>query len=251
MPSDSACVLITGAGGGIGRAAALAFARRGAPLALADVATDAGEETAALVRAAGAEALFVRTDVADETAVRALVAAAAERFGCVDRAFNNAGIDEERARLAECDEATFDRILRVNVKGVWTCMKVEIEHFVARGGGAIVNTASVAGLVGAPFQSAYAASKHAVVGLTKSAAAEYARDGIRINAVCPAVVRTAMMSRAIERLPERERMLAKLHPMGRVGEAEEVAEAAVWLLSDAASFVTGHALAVDGGLTAI
>jgi NAD(P)-dependent dehydrogenase (short-subunit alcohol dehydrogenase family) len=193
----------------------------------------------------------VRADVARDDDVRALVAAGAEAYGRIDCAFNNAGIEIENSRLADCDEAVFDRIVHVNLKGTWLCMKHEIAHMLAHGGGAIVNTASVAGLIGAPFQSAYAASKHGVVGLTKSAAVEYGKDRIRVNAVCPAVIRTSMMERAVERRPQIERVLPSIHPIGRIGEAEEVAAAVLWLASGAASFVTGHQLAVDGGLTAI
>jgi len=173
------------------------------------------------------------------------------RFGRLDCAFNNAGIEIEHLPLAESDEETFDRIMNVNVKGIWLCMKHEIRQMLKQGGGAIVNTASVAGLVGAPTQPIYAGSKHAVVGMTKTAAAEYGRAGIRINAVCPGVIRTPMMDRALEREPRRQKMIEKIHPIGRLGEAQEIAEAALWLLSDHASFVTGHQLAVDGGLTAI
>lgn len=245
-------VLVTGAAGGIGRAAALAFAQEGARVAVVDVNQEAGEETVALIAQAGGEAFFTRTDISQSAQVEAMVAAVVARFGRLDCAFNNAGIEIENLPLAESDEATFDRVMSVNVKGVWLCMKHEIRQMLAQGGGgAIVNTASVAGLVGAPMMPIYGASKHAVVGLTKTAAAEYGRAGIRINSVCPGIIRTPMLDRALEREPRREKSVLKAHPIGRLGEAGEIANAALWLCSDAASFVTGHQLAVDGGLTAI
>lgn len=242
---------MTGAAGGIGRAAALAFAREGARVAVADVDAAGGEETVSMIGQEGGEAFFLRSDISQSAEVEAMIAAVVSRYGKLDCAFNNAGIEIEHLPLAEADEATFDRLMSVNVKGVWLCMKHEIRQMLKQGGGAIVNTASVAGLVGAPLQPIYAASKHAVVGLTKTAAAEYGRAGIRINSVCPGIIRTAMLERALEREPRREKIVVKAHPIGRLGEADEIASAAVWLCSDAASFVTGHQLAVDGGLTAI
>lgn len=244
-------VLVTGGAGGIGRAAALAFARAGARVAVSDVNAAGGEETVGLITQAGGEAIFVKADVSREAEVEALVAKTVAAFGRLDCAFNNAGIEEESKPLADCDEALFDRIMAVNVKGAWLCMKHEIRQMLKQGGGAIVNTASVAGLVGAPLQPAYAASKHAVVGMTRTAAAEYGKAGIRINSVCPGVIRTPMLERALEREPRREKGIVKVHPIGRIGEAEEITGAVLWLCSDAASFVTGHQLAVDGGLTAI
>jgi NAD(P)-dependent dehydrogenase (short-subunit alcohol dehydrogenase family) len=244
-------VLVTGGAGGIGRAAALAFARAGARVAVSDVNAAGGDETVGLIAQAGAEAIFVNADVSREAEVEMLIAKTVAAFGRLDCAFNNAGIEEESKPLADCDEALFDRIMAVNVKGAWLCMKHEIRQMLKQGGGAIVNTASVAGLVGAPLQPVYAASKHAVVGMTKTAAAEYGKAGIRINSVCPGVIRTPMLERAIEREPRREKSIVKVHPIGRIGEAEEIAGAVLWLCSDAASFVTGHQLAVDGGLTAI
>jgi NAD(P)-dependent dehydrogenase (short-subunit alcohol dehydrogenase family) len=244
-------VLVTGGAGGIGRAAALAFARAGARVAVSDVNAAGGEETIGLITQAGGEAIFVKADVSREAEVEALVAKTVAAFGRLDCAFNNAGIEEESKPLADCDEALFDRIMAVNVKGAWLCMKHEIRQMLKQGGGAIVNTASVAGLVGAPLQPVYAASKHAVVGMTRTAAAEYGKAGIRINSVCPGVIRTPMLERALEREPRREKNIVKVHPIGRIGEADEIAGAVLWLGSEAASFVTGHQLAVDGGLTAI
>jgi NAD(P)-dependent dehydrogenase (short-subunit alcohol dehydrogenase family) len=243
-------VLVTGAGGGIGRGTALAFARAGARVVVADIAA-AGEETAALVRAAGGQAVFIRTDVTRADQVQAMVAQTVATYGRLDCAFNNAGIEEEHMRLADCSEETFDRIMGINVKGVWLCLKYQLAQMLQQGGGAIVNTASVAGLVGAPKMAAYSASKHAVLGLTKSAAIEYARKGIRVNAVCPGVIRTAMYERAVAADPQIGLAAAQMHPVGRLGEVDEVAAVVLWLCSDAASFVTGHAHTVDGGLTAV
>ncbi len=252
-PLADKIILITGAGAGIGRATALACAAAGARLVLGDIDTAALDETTRLVHEAGADVRQQATDVTRDDAVRALVASAVSAFGRLDGAFNNAGIEEEHNRLADGDEALFDRIMAVNVKGVWLCMKHQLPVMAGQRGGAIVNTASVAGLVGAPLRAAYAASKHAVVGLTKSAAAEYGRRGVRINAVCPGIIRTAMMDRALarHRPEESQRDPGLATPMGRVGEAGEVAAAVLWLLSDAASYVTGHQLTVDGGLTVI
>ncbi len=248
---DGKVALVTGAAGGIGRAAALAFGRAGARVVVADLSAEGGQQTADLIREAGGEALFVKTNVAIASEVEAMVAAAVAEYGRIDCAFNNAGIEEEHLPLGESEEAVFDRIMAVNVKGVWLCMKYQIRQMLKQGGGAIVNTASVAGLVGAPTQPIYAASKHAVVGLTKTAAVEYGRAGIRVNSVCPGVINTLMLTRALEREPEREKRMRKVHPIGRFGEADEIANAAMWLCSDQASFVTGHQLAVDGGLTAM
>jgi NAD(P)-dependent dehydrogenase (short-subunit alcohol dehydrogenase family) len=244
-------VLVTGAAGGIGRAAAVAFGRAGACVVVADTSVDGGHATAAMIVENGGKALFVQCNVTRASEVEALIDKTVAYYGKLDCAFNNAGIEEEHLPLADADEALFDRIMNVNVKGTWLCMKYEIRQMLKQGSGTIVNTASVAGLVGAPTQPIYAASKHAVVGMTKTAAAEYARQGIRINSVCPGVVNTPMMGRALEREPLREKKLRNVHPMGRFAEPAEIAHAAMWLCSEHSSFVTGHQLAVDGGLTAI
>ena len=200
--------------------------------------------------ATGAQAIFVATDVTQETQVQSMVAQAVARFGRLDCAFNNAGIEEEHMRIADCTEATFDRIMAVNVKGVWLCLKYQLAQMQQQGGGAVVNTASVAGLVGAPKMAAYTASKHAVLGLTKAAALEYGRRNIRVNAVCPGVIDTPMYARAVAADAAMGATVAALHPVGRIGQPEEVAAVVLWLCSEAASFVTGLAHTVDGGMTA-
>ena len=244
-------VLVTGASSGIGRGAALAFAAGGANVVLADINEELGSEALEEISRAGGQAIFVQADVASGAQVEALVAAAVTRYGRLDCAFNNAGIEEEHQRLAESDEAIYDRMMGVNVKGVWLCMRHEIQQMLRQGGGTIVNTASVAGLVGAPRHSIYAATKHAVVGLTKSAAAEYGKKGIRINSVCPGVIRTAMLDRALQRDPAWEESLTRMHPIGRLGEVDDVVNAVMWLSCDASAFVTGHQLVVDGAMTAV
>jgi NAD(P)-dependent dehydrogenase (short-subunit alcohol dehydrogenase family) len=238
--------IITGAAGGIGAVSARLFAEAGANVVCADLSLEGAQAVAAGLPSA----LAVQVDVADSASVAAMVAAAVERFGRLDCAFNNAGIEVEAKPTHEADEAVFDRTIAVNLKGVFLCLKHEIAAMLKTGGGAIVNTASVAGVGGAPGMPAYAASKHGVIGLTRTAALEYARQGIRVNAVCPGVVRTAMMEAAIAAAPARADRVAGMHPMNRVAEPEEVARAALWLCSDGASFITGDALRVDGGVGA-
>ena len=244
--------LVTGGAGGIGKATAIAFAKAGASVVVADRDAQAGRQVAEDIVAAGGRAAFVQVDVTRRDEVKHMVAFTVERFGRLDAAFNNAGIEIEAKPTHECDEDTFDLVMSVNVKGVWLCMKHEITQMLAQGGGgAIVNTASVAGLIGAPMMPAYCASKHAVVGLTKTAAAEYGRQKIRVNAVCPGVINTPMMERAFAADPRRQQRMERVHLLKRIGEPQEIANAVLFLCSDAASFVTGHPMAVDGGLVAI
>ena len=249
---ENKVVLVTGAAAGIGRESALALAREGAVLCVSDLNRAGGEETAQKIVSAGGEAIFVRCDVTRAPEVQAMVKAVVDTFGRLDAAVNNAGIAGAlNKRIHQTEDEMFDRVIAVNLKGLWLCMKAELPPMLAQGRGAIVNIASVAGLVGAPKGAAYTASKHGVVGLTKSAALEYAKAGIRVNAICPAYTDTAMVQQAIDENPIMRNIMTRAIPMRRLGQPTEIAEAAVWLCSDAASFVTGHQLVVDGGLTAI
>lgn len=244
-------VLVTGSGSGIGRATAVAFARAGAKVVVSDINADGGEETVAEIAEAGGEATFVEADVSKSAQVEALVERVVEHYGRLDCAHNNAGIEGTMGSpTAEYDEEVWDQLIGINLKGVWLCMKYEIPKMLDGGGGAIVNTSSVAGLVGFAGISPYVASKHGVVGLTKTAALEYAQQGIRVNAVCPGVIRTPMVERAMGGSEEAEIQFAASEPVGRLGVPEEIAETVVWLCSDAASFVTGVPMPVDGGLVA-
>jgi len=242
--------LVTGASSGIGRESALAFAAAGARVVVSDVVVDGGEETVSEIRSAGGEATFVRADVSQTAEVEALVRQTVETYGRLDCAHNNAGIEGDMAPTAECAEANWDRTIAINLKGVWLCMKSEIRQMLRQGGGAIVNTSSAAGLVGFANLPAYVASKHGIAGLTKTAALEYAEQGIRVNAVCPGVIHTPMIDRIVNGDAETEAQFTALEPVGRMGSPAEVAQAVVWLCSDAASFVTGLAMPVDGGFVA-
>ena len=250
---DGKSALITGAGGGIGRAAALAFAREGARLAVADLAAEAAAETVAQINALGGQAIILLGDVTRDADVKAMIDDTLAAFGRLDCAFNNAGIagwhvDAAGRKTAEWSEEAFDRMIAVNLKGVWLCMRHELVQMQAQGGGAIVNTASIAGLVGLPTSSAYVAAKHGVIGLTKTAAIEYAEAGIRVNAVCPGYIKTPMTTEVMQR---RGAAILAQTPMRRMGEPEEIAEMVVWLCSDRASFVSGAAYNVDGGYMAV
>ena len=243
--------LVTGASSGIGRATSLLLAREGATVAVCDIDADGGEETLSAIKDMGGDGIFVHADVSRPADVEAMVNAVVSAYGRLDCAYNNAGIEGYYGgRLHEYPEDTFDRLMDINVKGVWLCLKYEIPQMLKQGGGAIVNTASVAGLVGSRRLSVYSASKHAVIGLTKSAALEYAQDNIRVNAVCPGIIDTPMLERLVEGREDYAAAIPRHQPIGRNGTPDEIAEAVAWLCSDAASLVTGLAMAVDGAFTA-
>jgi NAD(P)-dependent dehydrogenase (short-subunit alcohol dehydrogenase family) len=239
--------VVTGGASGIGRATVLAMSAAGARIAIADITTASGEGLAAEVTASGGEAFFMATNVASSASIEALFDAVIARWGRLDCAFNNAGVAGQGNFTIDTTEADWDRTHNINLKGVWLCLRREITDMLKTGGGAIVNTASVAGLVGWRGGAIYSASKHGVVGLTKSAALEYARHGVRVNAVCPGVIDTPMGAPATQTSGVVHDKLLARHPAGRFGDATEVANAVVWLCSSASSFTTGHALTVDGG----
>jgi NAD(P)-dependent dehydrogenase (short-subunit alcohol dehydrogenase family) len=252
MPGEfeNKVVLVTGGAYGIGRSAAIGFAQRGAKVVIADRDVSRGEETLQRIKDAGGEAIFVKTDVSSEGDVKALVEKAVQSFGKLDCAFNNAGIHKQFVSTVDFTVADWEEMININLKSVWLCMKYEIPQMLRQGKGAIVNTSSAAGLVGAPSNPAYPSSKHGVVGLTKSTALEFARKGIRVNCVCPGPTRTGMNEELTATNPEIVKMMDQKVPMGRIGEPEEVAAAAIFLCSDEASYITGHALPVDGGIVA-
>jgi NAD(P)-dependent dehydrogenase (short-subunit alcohol dehydrogenase family) len=241
--------LITGGNAGIGRATAIEFAKQGAKVVVSGRREKEGQDVVAEIKALGSEAIFVKTDVSKESDVKVMIERTLETFGRLDYAFNNAGIEETLTPLPDQSEQTYDQIMDINVKGVWLSLKHEIPAMLKTGGGAIVNSSSIAGLVGFAMAPVYVASKHAVIGLTKAVAVEYAKQNIRVNAVAPGSIETRML-RDFASAPEVRQMLEAGHPMGRIGQPEEIAATVIWLCSGAASFVTGQTLAVDGGYTA-
>ncbi len=242
--------LVTGGASGLGRVSAVALAKEGANVVVSDVAASEGEATVQLITAAGGQAVFVKADVTKSSEVEAMIQATVKAFGRLDFALNNAGIDGVRARTADYPETVWHQVINLNLTGVFLCLKYELAVMVGQGSGVIVNMSSVAGVTGFPGHAAYTASKHGVIGLTKTAALDYAKTGIRVNAICPAYTRTPMLSRMLEQKPDLEAKLISRVPLRRLGTAEEIAQAAIYLFSDAAAFITGHSLVMDGGIVA-
>ena len=240
---------VTGSGSGIGRATALAFAREGASVVVADVSEQGNQDTARMIEDLGGRALAVSCDVTRTADVTAALDNAVNAFGRLDVAFNNAGVEQALTATADLTEEEWDRILAINLRGVFLCMKYEIPLMLTHGGGAIVNTSSGAGVKGFAGQAAYVAAKHGVIGLTKAAALDYAQSNIRVNAVAPGIIDTSMMQRFTGGTPEGRQEVISQEPIGRMGQPEEIANAVVWLCSAAAAFVVGHAMVVDGGQT--
>jgi len=243
---DGKAALVTGAGSGIGRAIALVMVREGAKVMVADIMEESGEATVQQIKNEGGEAAFVRADVSQEADIQAMIGRTVETFGRIDCAVNNAGIDGDTALTADCSRENWDRVIGINLTGVFLGVKYQIPHMLRQGGGAIVNIASTMGIVAHQNVPAYVASKHGVVGLTRSTALGYVKDNIRVNAVCPGNTRTAILDHVMQRMPEVYESLMAATPIGRLAEPEEIARAVVWLCSDQASFVTGHAMVVDG-----
>jgi NAD(P)-dependent dehydrogenase (short-subunit alcohol dehydrogenase family) len=246
---DSKVALITGGTTGIGRDTAMLFAKNGAKVVISGRRETEGNETISLVRAAGGDGLFVKSDVSKSADIQSLIQKTIEKFGRLDLAFNNAGVEGQWKPIIEQSEEDWDSVIDINLKGVWLCLKYEIQQMLKQGSGAIVNMSSVAGLMGAAGAAVYVASKHGVIGLTRTVALEYAARNIRVNAVCPAVIETAMAERAFADPEVNKRILAQ-HPIGRFGKPMEIAEAVLWLCSDKSSFMTGHYIVLDGGMRA-
>jgi NAD(P)-dependent dehydrogenase (short-subunit alcohol dehydrogenase family) len=244
--TDQKVAIVTGGNSGIGRETAIALAKEGANITVAARRASEGEETVRLVKETGSDGMFVKTDVTNENDVRSLVKKTVDRYGRLDYAFNNAGLEEIMTPFLDQTSEKFDQIMNTNVRGVWLSMKYEIPEMIKSGGGAIVNNSSVVGIMGYPQMSIYIASKHAVLGLTKSVALEFANSGIRVNAIAPGAVKTDMLKRSLGQ--QFIDTLTSIHPIGRIADPKEIANAVVWLLSDKASFVLGHTLLVDGGV---
>ena len=240
--------IVTGGSSGIGKATAIAFAKKGAKVAVVDWIEN--NETVNLIKELGSEAIFIKCDVSKTADVKAMVEKTISAFGRLDYAFNNAGIEGIKANTYDCTEENWDKTIGINLKGIWLCMKYEIPEMLKQGKGVIINCASVAGLIGFAGLPAYVASKHGIIGLTKTTALEYAKQGLRVNAVCPGVIQTPMIDRITGKTKEKIEEFKGLEPIGRFGLPEEIANSVVWMCSDEASFVTGHAMAVDGGFVA-
>ncbi|MBN2592824.1 MAG: glucose 1-dehydrogenase [Sedimentisphaerales bacterium] len=243
--------LITGGSSGLGRETAIAFAKAGAKVVIADVDAHGGEETAKRIADQGSDVLFVKADVSKSNHVEQLIRQVVKTYGRLDCAHNNAGIEGELAKTGDCSEDNWNNVIETNLKSAWLCLKFEIRQMVQQASGVIVNTSSVYGLVGSERGlPAYVASKHGIIGLTKTAALEYACLGIRVNAVCPGAIDTPFRDRLVEKNHEKNLECSQRYPIGRIGRPDEVANAVVWLCSEAASYITGSVLTIDGGLTA-